>query len=48
MACVRDGQTENYIRGFDGISERDDFPTELLEWRLGTTGIINYSGMLMK
>jgi len=46
MACVRDGVTENYIRGFDGISERDDFPTELIEWRLGTTGIINYSGDL--
>ena len=30
-----------FSSGFDGISDKDDFPTHLIEARLANTGIIN-------
>ena len=41
MACIVDGQTEAYIRGFDGIADCDDFETEAAERRLADVKIIN-------
>lgn len=34
--------------GFDDLGGRDDFPTEMLEWRLGCAAVINYSGNLLE
>jgi hypothetical protein len=44
MACIIDSNTETYIRGFEGVSDRDDFATELLERRLGATNVITLKG----
>lgn len=46
ICIARDGKTVDYIVGFDDLGGSDEFPTEMLEWRLGTTQVINYSGDL--
>ena len=46
--CVAiDGKTTDYIVGFDDLGGVDDFPTEMLEWRLGRAQVINYNGDLL-
>lgn len=37
----------DYIKGLDDMGGREDFPTEMLEWRIGRTGVIDYTGDLM-
>ena len=32
--------------GFDDLGGNDDFDTEVLEWRIGTAGAIEYTGSL--
>ncbi|MCJ8732421.1 hypothetical protein PDJAM_G00211290 [Pangasius djambal] len=44
LALVRDGKTKDYVVGFTDLGNTDDFSTEMLEWRLGCSDIINYSG----
>lgn len=45
--CIAlDGKTQDYIVGFDDLGGSDEFPTEMLEWRLGCTDVINYQGDL--
>lgn len=46
IAIIKDGKSKDYIVGFDDMGGRDDFPTEMLEWRLGCAEVINYSGSL--
>ncbi|XP_782876.3 thioredoxin domain-containing protein 9 [Strongylocentrotus purpuratus] len=46
IALIKDGKSKDYIVGFDDMGGRDDFPTEMLEWRLGCAEVINYSGSL--
>ncbi|XP_064404730.1 thioredoxin domain-containing protein 9-like [Halichondria panicea] len=46
ISCVIDSITKDYIKGFDELGGHDDFSTEMLEWRLGCAGVINYSGNL--
>jgi len=46
MALILDGKTTGYLRGFEEFGGTDDFSTEMLEWRLGTAGIITYKGDL--
>ncbi|XP_062604928.1 thioredoxin domain-containing protein 9-like [Saccostrea cucullata] len=46
--CVAmDGKTTDYIVGFDDLGGVDDFPTEMLEWRLGRAQAISYQGDLL-
>merc|ERR1711976_97120 len=46
--CVaKEGKTIDYIVGFDDLGGHDEFPTEMLEWRLGRADVINYSGDLL-
>ncbi|KAL5012834.1 hypothetical protein ScPMuIL_011385 [Solemya velum] len=46
--CIAiDGKTTDYIVGFSDLGETDEFPTEMLEWRLGVANAINYQGDLM-
>lgn len=42
-----EGKTQDYIVGFDDLGGKDEFPTEMLEWRLGRANVINYSGDLV-
>ena len=34
--------------GFDELGGRDDFTTDMLEWRLGCSGVIDYTGNLLE
>ncbi|KAK7096779.1 thioredoxin domain-containing protein 9-like [Littorina saxatilis] len=47
ICIAKDGKTTDYIVGFDDLGGRDDFPTEMMEWRLGRAEIIEYSGDLL-
>ncbi|XP_064637160.1 thioredoxin domain-containing protein 9-like [Lineus longissimus] len=47
ICIAKDGKTVDYIVGFDDMGGRDDFPTEMLEWRIARTGVLKYSGDLM-
>ena len=44
---ARDGKTVDYIVGFDDLGGTDEFPTEMMEWRIARADVINYSGDLM-
>ncbi len=48
IAVVIDGKTKDYIKGFDDLGGHDDFTTEMMEWRLGCTGVIEYSGNILE
>ncbi|KAG1928104.1 thioredoxin domain-containing protein 9-like [Pimephales promelas] len=48
LALVKDGKTKDYIVGFTDLGNTDEFPTEMLEWRLGCSSIINYSGNILE
>lgn len=48
IACVLESKTKDYIKGFDDLGGHDDFSTEMLAWRLGCTGVLNYSGNLLE
>lgn len=47
ITVVRDSKTKDYIVGFTELGNCDDFSTEILEWRLAQSGVINYSGDLL-
>ena len=44
LACIKDSKTKDYIVGFDDLGGVDEFPTEMLEWRLSLAEMIDYSG----
>lgn len=46
MSILKEGKTLGYIVGFTELGNCDDFSTEMLEWRLGHSGIIKYAGDL--
>uniref|UniRef100_W5LZT3 Thioredoxin domain-containing protein 9 n=2 Tax=Lepisosteus oculatus TaxID=7918 RepID=W5LZT3_LEPOC len=48
LALVKDGKTKDYIVGFADLGNTDEFTTETLEWRLGCSEVINYSGDLVQ
>jgi hypothetical protein len=48
IGLVVDGKTKDFIKGFDELGGSDDFSTDLLEWRLGCGGAIDYSGNLLE
>jgi hypothetical protein len=41
IALVRKGKVADYVVGFDDLGGEDDFPTEVLEWRIACQGMIN-------
>jgi len=47
ICIAKEGKTQDYIVGFDELGGVDDFPTEMMEWRLGTAQAINYEGDLL-
>lgn len=44
IACIMEGKTKDYIVGFDDLGGVDDFPTEMLEWRLSICEMLDYHG----
>lgn len=48
LALLIDGKTKDYVVGFTDLGNRDEFSTEILEWRLGCADVITYSGNLME
>lgn len=42
IVLCKSGQTFDYIVGFDELGGTDEFSTEMLEWRLARSGVINY------
>jgi len=46
VALVIKGKVKDYIMGFDDLGGADDFDTEVLEWRMGNSGVIHYDGVL--
>lgn len=48
LALLIDGKTKDYVVGFTDLGNTDEFSTEMLEWRLGCTDVINYSGNPME
>ena len=40
------GIVGEYLLGFEELGNRDDFSTDMLEWKLGVLGVIEYSGNL--
>lgn len=47
IALVKDAKTKDYIVGFSDLGGTDEFTTEMLEWRLAHSQVIDYSGDLM-
>ena len=47
IMIVKDEKTKDYIVGFNDLGNTDDFSTEMLEWRLARSEVINYSGDLL-
>ena len=43
---IKDGKTKDFIVGFTDLGNCDDFKTEVLEWRIGTTDVLEYNGDL--
>jgi hypothetical protein len=44
ILCLKDSQVVDRIIGFTDLGNRDDFSTDMMEWRLGLSDIIDYSG----
>lgn len=44
IALIKDSKTVDFIVGFDDLGGSDDFPCEMLEWRIACAGVIDYSG----
>lgn len=44
IVCIKEQKTRDFIVGFDDLGGRDEFPTEMLAWRLGVSEMINHSG----
>jgi len=47
IAIIKDSKTKDYIVGFSDLGNRDDFTTEMLEWRIAQSGAIEYNGDLL-
>jgi hypothetical protein len=46
IALLIDNIVKDKIIGFTDLGNHDDFSTEMLEWRLGRSGVIEYKGDL--
>lgn len=43
IAIIKDSKTKDYIVGFSDLGNRDDFSTEMMEWRIAQSGAIDYN-----
>lgn len=47
LGLVKDSKTTDFIVGFTDLGNCDDFTTEMLEWRIARSQVIEYSGDLL-
>ncbi|XP_004922147.1 thioredoxin domain-containing protein 9 [Bombyx mandarina] len=47
LGLVKDNKTKDFIVGFTDLGNRDDFSTDILEWRIARSEAIEYSGDLL-
>ncbi|KAJ8706911.1 hypothetical protein PYW07_012989 [Mythimna separata] len=47
IGLVKENKTKDFIVGFTDLGNRDDFTTEVLEWRIARSEVIEYSGDLL-
>lgn len=47
LCLVSSGKTRDFIVGFTDLGNTDEFSTEMLEWRVARSGLIEYSGDLL-
>ena len=47
ICLTKEGKTVDWIIGFDDLGGVDDFPSVMLEWRMGQNDIVHYSGDLL-
>lgn len=43
IAIIVDSKTKDYVVGFTDLGNRDDFSTEMMEWRIAQSGAIEYN-----
>lgn len=43
IAIIKDSKTKDYVVGFTDLGNRDDFSTEMMEWRIAQSGAIEYN-----
>lgn len=43
IAIFKDNKTKDYIVGFTDLGNRDDFTTEMMEWRIAQSAAIDYN-----
>ncbi|KAG0717487.1 Thioredoxin domain-containing protein 9 [Chionoecetes opilio] len=47
ICLVKNGKTKDFIVGFTDLGNSDDFSTEMMEWRIARSDVIEYQGDLM-
>uniref|UniRef100_A0A2A4JT03 Thioredoxin domain-containing protein 9 n=1 Tax=Heliothis virescens TaxID=7102 RepID=A0A2A4JT03_HELVI len=47
IGLVKDNKTKDFIVGFTDLGNRDDFSTDMLEWRIARSEVIEYNGDLL-
>ncbi|MCL4139741.1 UNVERIFIED_CONTAM: hypothetical protein GTU68_046674, partial [Idotea baltica] len=47
MSLIKSGKTRDFVVGFTDLGNTDEFPTEMLEWRIARADVIEYSGDLL-
>eukprot|EP01118_Nematostelium_gracile_P018228 TRINITY_DN803_c0_g1_i3.p1 TRINITY_DN803_c0_g1~~TRINITY_DN803_c0_g1_i3.p1 ORF type:complete len:238 (+),score=60.98 TRINITY_DN803_c0_g1_i3:47-715(+) len=44
IVLIKNGKTDHSIVGLDELGGSEDFPAEILEWTIGSHGVIDYDG----
>lgn len=47
IALIKDSKTKDFIVGFTDVGNCDDFSTEMMEWRIAQSEVIEYNGDLL-
>lgn len=47
ISLVKEGKTRDFIVGFTDLGNCDDFTTEVMEWRIARSDVLEYSGDLV-
>lgn len=47
IALIKDSKTKDFIVGFTDVGNCDDFSTEMMEWRIAQSEVIEYAGDLL-
>ena len=47
LALIKENKPIDYVVGFADLGNTDDFETEMLEWRIARSAIIDYNGDLL-